>query len=135
VSYRKAIAQYLQLLEQSPRDTRLLSKAGGLLQKAGEHRLAGEMYCRLAQCYRDDGFALKAAALFKQVLKLSPQHTGAREALASTLEQIGLHEEAAAQYQELLAVYRLTGAAEDAARTLETMIRLGMPGVDPSQKV
>lgn len=131
----KALEQYLRLLEQNPRDARLLQKAGELFQKAGAHELAAEMFCRVARCYRDDGYLLKAVALSKQVLKLAPQLAEAREDLVSMLEQLGLHGEAAAQYQELLRHYQMKGAAEDASRTLETMTRLGIPGVDPGHKM
>jgi pilus assembly protein FimV len=134
VNYRKAIEQQLQLIEQSPHDARILMKAGELYQKAEEPKLAAGMFFRAAQCYLAEGLSLKAAALLKQVLRLVPHRVEAREILASTLLKLGLHDDAADQYQELLEHYRLAGAAEDVARLLETLTRLGIPFNELNQR-
>ncbi len=134
MSYRKAIEQQLQLVEQSPRDARVLLKAGELYLKAEEPKLAGDMFFRAAQCHLADGFYLKATAVLRQVLRLVPHRVEAREILASTLLQLGLREDAADQYRQLLEHYRLTGAAEDAARALEALAGLGIPLYELKQR-
>lgn len=123
---RRTLEQLLQLVQQNPYDARILLKAGELYQKAGEPKLAAEMFFRSAQCHVADGIHLKATAILRQILRLVPHHVEARELLASTLQQLGLQDDAVYQYRELLEHYRLAGAAEDAARTLETLAGLGI---------
>ena len=119
--YRKAIERLRAELERTPDDVRLLQKMGELFQKTGDQKAAAESFARVANCYLRDGFLLKAVALLKQVLKLSPGLLAAREALAATLNQLGLKAEAVDQLNVLLREYAVLERADDAARVAQAL--------------
>ena len=127
MSYRKAIERQRALLEQNPNDLRLLQKLGELLQKAGDQTAAAEAFFHVANCYLRDGFMIKAA-LLKQVLKLHPRLTAAREVLAITYAQLDLMAEAIELYRALLRDYAVLERAEDAGRVAMLLARIESPG-------
>jgi pilus assembly protein FimV len=94
---------------------------GELFQKAGDQKAAAESFARVANCYLRDGFLLKAVALLKQVLKLSPGLLAARETLAATLTQLGLMAEAVEHLNVLLREYAVLERADDAARIAQAL--------------
>ncbi len=128
MDYRKAIERQRALLEQSPNDVTLLQKMGELFQKAGDQKAAAEAFWQVANCYLRDGFLLKAAALLKQVLKLHPQLTSAREALAIAYVRLGLKFEAIEQYRALLREYSVLEHAEGAGRVAKLLAEIESPG-------
>jgi len=71
-AFDKAIREYQKVLDLDPRDMRVLQKMGELYQKKGDNAQAASFFTRVAEIYAQDGFFLKAVALYKQVLKLNP---------------------------------------------------------------
>jgi len=71
-AYDKAIKEYQKILNADPKDTRALQKLGELYQKKNDNVQAAHFFTKVAESYSGEGFFLKAVALYKQVLKLSP---------------------------------------------------------------
>src|ERR1051325_8148360 len=69
----KAIKEYLKVVEEDAKDVRVWLKIGDLYAKKNDKDKAPETYLRVAEFYGEQGFYLKAVAVYKQVLKLDPR--------------------------------------------------------------
>ncbi len=67
-----AIAEYLRVVEDQPRDWNTANILGDLYMRAGHSDKAVEQFARIADGLKSDGFLPKAAALYKKVLKIRP---------------------------------------------------------------
>jgi tetratricopeptide (TPR) repeat protein len=70
-----AIAQYFQAVEQDPEDTSLLNTIGDLYVRAGKIPNALSCFSTLADHYCQHGFRIRAVAMLKKILRLSPEST------------------------------------------------------------
>lgn len=98
-AYDKAIKEYQKVLEADPKDVRILQKMGELFQKKNDNVQAAQYFTRVAESYTNDGFFLKAVALYKQVLKLDPSLMDVNIKLAELHQQLQLMGEAMVYYQ------------------------------------
>ena len=89
-AFDKAIREYQKVLDMDPRDVRVLQKMGELYQKKGDNPQAASFFTRVAEVYAQDGFFLKAVALYKQVLKLNPDLVEVNVKLAELHQHLGL---------------------------------------------
>ena len=69
-----AIAEYLRVVDDQPRDWNTANILGDLYQRAGQTDRAVEQFIRIADHLNEEGFLPKAGALYKKVLKLKPDH-------------------------------------------------------------
>lgn len=69
-----AITEYLLIVEEQPRDWNTANILGDLYVRAGQTDKAVERFIRIADGLSEDGFLPKAIALYKKVLKLTPDH-------------------------------------------------------------
>ncbi|HEY2906665.1 MAG TPA: tetratricopeptide repeat protein [Vicinamibacterales bacterium] len=67
-----AIAEYLRVVEDQPRDWNAANTLGDLYARAGQSDKAVEQFVRIADGLNEEGFVSKAAALYKKALKLKP---------------------------------------------------------------
>ena len=72
---------------------------GELYQKKDDNAQAASFFTRSPRVYAQDGFFLKAVALYKQVLKLNPDLVEVNLKLAELHQQLGLMTEAMAYFQ------------------------------------
>ena len=75
----KTIKEFTGQVLAQPNDTRSRLKLGDLLIKAGRKQEAIEQYTASASIFAEAGFHLKAIALYKQILKLSPNSMGSAQ--------------------------------------------------------
>ena len=68
----RAIAEYLRVVEDQPRDWNTANMLGDLYARAGQIDKALEQFSRIADSLSDEGFLPKASALYKKVLKIRP---------------------------------------------------------------
>src|SRR3989442_10511385 len=69
-----AIAEYLRIVQDQPRDWNTANILGDLYQRAGQTNKAVEQFIRIADSLNEEGFLSKAGALYKKVLKIQPDH-------------------------------------------------------------
>ncbi len=69
-----AIAEYVRLTDDQPRDWNSINTLGDLYVRAGNHERAVAQFVRIADHLFDEGFLPKAAALYKKALKVKPDH-------------------------------------------------------------
>ena len=67
-----AIAEYLRVVEDQPRDWNTANTLGDLYVRAGQPDKAVAQYTRIADHFVQEGFYPKAAALYKKILKIKP---------------------------------------------------------------
>jgi hypothetical protein len=89
-----ALAEYAEMIRKKPVDVRVWLKVGDLHAKKGATQEALASYHKVADFYREQGFMLKAVAVYKQMLKLDPRADGVRPQLAALYAQLGLHDDA-----------------------------------------
>ena len=122
-----AIAEYLRVVDEFPRDWSTANTLGELYARAGQPQQAVGQYTRIAQHFVDEGFYPKAAALYKKVLKLQPQDETTQIQLADISARQGLLADAKSYLNTIAARRRAKGDRRGAA---EIVVRLGT--IDPA---
>ncbi|MFO0676794.1 MAG: tetratricopeptide repeat protein [Polyangiaceae bacterium] len=72
--YDKAVLEYQKIVQEDPNDARTLLKIGDLQHKMGAYADAIATYERVGKFYSQQGFALKAIAVFKQIREIIAKH-------------------------------------------------------------
>lgn len=122
-----AIAEYVRVVEEYPRDWNTANALGDLYARAGQTDKAAAQYSRIADHLTSDGFYPKAAALYKKLLKVTPDDEGTQLQLAEISAKQGLLLDAKSYFNAVVTRRRARG---DRAGTAEIVIRLG--SLDPS---
>ena len=134
-AFDKAIREYQKVLDLDPRDVRTLQKMGELFQKKGDNPQAATFFTRVAEVYAQDGFFLKAVALYKQVLKLNPDLVEVNVKLAELHQHLGLMTEAMAFFQVVVAHHERKGDTKATFATLKKMVDLDPENVSSRLKL
>ncbi|MDH4281339.1 MAG: tetratricopeptide repeat protein [Myxococcales bacterium] len=122
--YDKAIAQYKKLVDADKRDVRSLLKIGDLHVRKGDRGSAIETYESVAGHYAQQGFFLKAIAVFKQILKLDPSRLDAQLRLGGMYEQLQLTSDAMSVYEDVSTAFMRAGDTDQALHTLGKMVEI-----------
>jgi tetratricopeptide (TPR) repeat protein len=122
-----AIAEYIRIVEEYPRDWNTANSLGDLYARAGQVNKAVEQFIRIADSLNSEGFLPKAAALYKKTLKLAPDHEHALLQAAEIAAGQGLLADARTY---LGAVEEKRRARGDAFGAAQSRIRLGT--LDPA---
>ncbi len=99
---KKAIAEYIKLIEADPKDTRLYLKLGDLYFKSGENEKAITEYMKLAELYEGEDLNSRAISIYKKVLSINPKHIDALHKIAALYLKEGLAGDAKNYYQSIL---------------------------------
>ncbi len=122
--YDKAIAQYQKLVAADKRDVRSLLKVGDLYVRKGDRAKAIETYERVANHYAQQGFFLKAIAVYKQILKLDPARLDAQVQLGEMYEQLQLISDAMSVFEDVANGFMRAGDTDMALEMLKKMVDL-----------
>ncbi len=85
-----AIAEYVRVVEQNPRDVNTANTLGDLYARVGQIDSAIAQYARIADHFFAEGFYPKASALFKKILKIRPDDEQALMRLGQLAAKQGL---------------------------------------------
>lgn len=130
--YDRAVEDYLKVVQLDPKDMRTLLKVGDLQTRIQAYDQAIATYDRVGQFYAEQGFALKAIAVYKQIREVirkhAPQLTD-RYAyivpkLAEIYTQLGLTSDALAAWDEVAARYQRNNLDRDAIEVFQKMVSL-----------
>ncbi|MCA1560139.1 MAG: tetratricopeptide repeat protein [Acidobacteria bacterium] len=121
-----AIAEYLRVVEDQPRDWNMANTLGDLYARAGQLDKAAVQYGRIADHFMDAGFYPKAAALYKKILKIAPDDETSQLHLAELSSRQGLLVDAKSYLTAIASRRRARG---DRAGAAEIILRLG--SIDP----
>lgn len=122
-----AIAEYLRLVDEQPRDWNLANTIGDLYVRAGQVDRAVEQYTRIADSLSEEGFLPKASAIYKKILKLKPEHEHALLQAAEIAGSLGLLADARSYLTQIIDRRQSRG---DKRGVAQARIRLG--SLDPA---
>jgi len=123
-AYDKALAELEKVIAIDPGNVRVLEKLGNLYVRKNDHAKAAHCLAQVAAECMCQGLILKAAALYKQVLKLDPSRRVLNLQLAGISQQFGLPHEALTYFQLGADYYKDLGNIEALHRTLDQMVQL-----------
>lgn len=122
-----AITEYARVVDDQPRDWTTANTLGDLYMRAKQPDRAVALYLRIADHLRTEGFYPKAAALYKKILKITPEDEDVQLHLAEISVRQGLLADAKAFFG---AVANRRRQRDDANGADEIVIRLAE--IDPS---
>jgi len=122
-----AIAEYLRVLDDQPTDWNTANVLGDLYVRVSQIEKALEQFLKVAESFREEGQMVKAAALYKKILKLQPDNERALMEAAELVANQGLYADARAYLNVVLEKRR---AAKDVRGAAMARVRLG--GLDPN---
>ncbi|MBV9958950.1 MAG: tetratricopeptide repeat protein, partial [Acidobacteria bacterium] len=125
-----AIKEYQQIVEHDPDDFSALNMLGDLLVRTGQPQEAIQCFTRVAEHYREEGFALKAIAMFKKIDRLQPGNVEIAARLAPLYELQGLMIDARTQYLFVADAYSRGGQAAKALEVLRKIADLDPHNTD-----
>jgi len=120
------IAEYLRLVEDSPGDWAAKNTLGDLYARAGQTDKAIEQFLEIADHLGEEGAQAKAAAVFKKILKLKPDHEPVLMKIAEILANQNRYADARAHLNTLIELRQAKG---DTRGALHAKVRLG--ALDP----
>ncbi len=118
----QAIAEYLRLVEDQPRDWTTANLLGDLYVRAGQVDHAVAHFARMGESLYHEGFLPRASALYKKILKLQPDSDHALLRAGELAAQQGLLADARAFFATAATVRHNRG---DARGALDITVRLG----------
>jgi tetratricopeptide (TPR) repeat protein len=125
----RAIEEYEKIVEADPNDSRSLLKLGDVYTRQGDPKGAATTYRKVAAQYADQGFFLKAMAVYKQILKLDPSDLGASESLGEVYELLSLASDALSTYEYVAEAHARAGTPEKAIKVLGRLCELDSSNV------
>lgn len=120
----KAIKDFKRIVEIDPKDIRHRQKLAELLSRAKMNDEALEQYEAVAKYYFENGFYLKAIAVYKQMQKVDPSQVKYYHRLAELNEKQGLLGNALSEYRNLVAYYEKNQMTSEAIEVLQKMKEL-----------
>lgn len=101
---KKAIQEYLKLIEADPKDKRLYLKLGDLYFKNRENEKAIKEYLKLADLYTEEDLNSRAISVYKKILSIDPKRIEALNKIAKLYLKEGLKGDARNYYQSILEI-------------------------------
>ena len=120
----KAIKEYMRVVKEDPKDVRVWLKHGDLHAKKGAKAEAIDTYSKVAKFYGEQGFYLKAVAVYKQILKLDPRLIEVNLKLAELYRQLGLMSDAMRQFEAVAGHFHREGKTKEALATVRQLVEL-----------
>ncbi|CAN5139403.1 hypothetical protein BH11MYX1_BH11MYX1_03910 [soil metagenome] len=120
----KAVKEYLRIVSEDPKDVRVWLKIGDLFAKKGAKQEATDTYLKVARFYDEQGFFLKAVAVYKQILKLDPRLVDVILKLAELYRRLGLMSDAMQHYESVAAHFHREGNTKEALDTVKKLVDL-----------
>lgn len=122
--YAKAIAELQKIVAEDNNDVRTLQRIAELYLKANNPGDAVRTYAEVALIYEAGGFFAKAVAVYRQVLKLSPDETEAKIRLANLYYQTGMLSDALLLFDQVSQAYLQAGDPASYITILTRMVEL-----------
>lgn len=119
-----AIREYRKLLADNPNDINTLNRIGDLYARIQRVDEAIDFFTQIAERYTEEGFFVKAIAIYKKIIKLNPTLLEVYEALAELYAKQGLTNEARTQFQVLADYYQKHDNATSASAIYGRLVDL-----------
>jgi tetratricopeptide (TPR) repeat protein len=123
----KAIELLKQIVQDNPRDWNTVNRIGDLYAKLNKLKEANEQYVKVARYFADDGFYLKAIAVWKKVLRNDPSLVEGHVSLGDLYARQGLVAEAKQTFGAVIDEYVKRNRIREAGEVLRKLAE-----VDPA---
>jgi tetratricopeptide (TPR) repeat protein len=125
--FDRAIDLLKQIVQENQRDWNTINKIGDLYIKLSNPKAANEQYVKVARYYGEDGFYLKAIAVWKKVLKNDPSMLEGNVTLGDLQAKQGLVADAKQTFNVVVDEYIKRNKKHEAGEVLRRLAEL-----DPS---
>jgi len=122
-----AIAEYLSIVEEHPRDWSTANILGDLYVRAKQIDKAIELFVGIADGLNADGFLPKASAVYKKILKIKPDHEHSQLQVADIASSQGLLADARSYFNAVADRRRARGDSRGVAQ-----IAVRLASLDPA---
>ena len=130
----KAISEWEKLIKESP-DGNTYNIIGDLYLKKGDRTEAIDLFHKAADFFRQEGFSLKALALYKKILNVNPGDAGSLFALGDLNESKGLTTDAIKFYLAAADTLSKEGNKEKLLEIYEKILALSPSNIPLRNKV
>jgi len=130
----KAIAEWEKLIKEFP-DANTYNTIGDLYLKKGDKTLAVDSFHKAAHFFRDEGFSLKALALYKKILNFDTSNTDALYALGELSEEKGLATDAIKYYLASADILSKEGKKTELLKAYDKILSLSPTNIPLRTKV
>lgn len=130
----RAISEWEKLLKESP-DGNTYNIIGDLYLKKGDKRSAVDFFNKAAGFFRNEGFSLKALALYKKILNINPATPDALRALGELSEEKGLSTDAMKYYISAADILTKEGKKDAILKIYDKILNLSPSNIPLRNKV
>lgn len=120
----QAIKQYLQVVEKDPSDLTLLNTIGDLYVRDKNVAEGLKHFQKLAESFTQEGFTVKAIAIYKKISKLDTNTVDPLIKLAELYMVQGLGREAREQYAQAVEFYKKKNQNDKALEVFRKIVQL-----------
>lgn len=125
-----AIKEYEKIVDEEPEDFTTLNMLGDLYARVGDKQEAAKCFALIAEHYREQGFNLKAIAMYKKIDRMQPGSPEMAAKMAPLYEAQGQMVEARASYLILAESYTRGGQSQKALEILRKIADLDPNNVE-----
>ena len=133
--FAEAIEAWRQLLDGSPNDANVYNTIGDLALKSKANAEAIDAYHKAARFFLQDGFHLKAIAVYKKILKLEPDHAEIYTLLGDLNVVRGLMNNAVADYVSSAKLFLKAGKTMNALTLFRKVAKVDPQNTDVRLRV
>ncbi|MGZ4858754.1 MAG: tetratricopeptide repeat protein [Candidatus Angelobacter sp.] len=119
-----AISEYEKVIKEDPKDLTVLNTIGDLYLRVGNNDQATYYFKRVGDQYAQNGFAVKAIAIYKKLTKIGPYNAENITKLAELYGQQGLYNDARVHYMQVADHLLKSGDNQQAARVFQKILEL-----------
>jgi tetratricopeptide (TPR) repeat protein len=119
-----AIAEYEKVIKEDPKDLTVLNTVGDLYVRMGSNEQATHYFKKVGDQYAQNGFTVKAIALYKKLTKIGSYSAENLMRLAELYSQQGLFNDARAHYMQVADQLLKSGDNNQAARIFQKILEL-----------
>jgi pilus assembly protein FimV len=119
-----AILEYEKVIKEDPKDLTVLNTIGDLNARLGNNDEATYYFKRVGDMYAQNGFAVKAIAIYKKLTKIGPYNAENTTKLAELYGQQGLFNDARVHYMQVADQLLKSGDNQQAARVFQKILEL-----------
>ncbi len=119
-----AIAEYEKIVKEDPKDLTVLNTIGDLYARVGNNDEATYYFKKVGDQYAQNGFAVKAIAIYKKLTKIGPYSSENITKLAELYGQQGLFNDARVHYMMVADHLLKSGDNNQAARVFQKILEL-----------
>ncbi len=120
--FEKELKEVLANTQANPQDLRLKIRLGELYFRMKDIPKGIEVFTEVAEAYTQEGFYLKAVAIYKNMIRMSPGSVVFNEKLAELYKQLGLTKDSINQYLIVIHYYQNHGEKEKVLEMAQKMV-------------